>query len=99
MWYTKQDFADGEPLLPVKFCLPALEVERADMRNFGEIISEKIFKMRQFICACGEIGIHDGFRCCHLSEEFFINQVKAGVACFYGCGSSATLRLGYPLLE
>lgn len=72
MWYTKQDFADGEPLLPVKFCLPALEVERADMRNFGEIISEKTFKMRQFICACGEIGIHDGFRCCHLSEEVFV---------------------------
>ena len=38
-------------------------------------------------------------RCCHLSEEFFINHVKAGVACFYRYGSSETLRLGQPLSE
>ena len=51
------------------------------------------------ICGYDEIGKHAGFRCCHLSEVFPTNQVKAGMACFYRCGSSATLRLGHPLPE
>ena len=46
------------------------------------------------ICGYGGIGRRAGFRCCHLSEEFPINQAKAGLACFYRRGSSATLRLG-----
>lgn len=49
MWYTKQDFADGGPLLyfpvlPAEFYLSVPGVERADMRNFDAAISEKIFK-------------------------------------------------------
>ena len=58
-------------------------------------------KNRGFLPECGHDGIgrHARFRCCHLSEEFPTNQVKAGLACFYRRGSSATLRLGYPLPE
>ena len=53
----------------------------------------------QLICGHDGIGRHARFRWCHHSEGFFVNQVKAGLTCFYRRGSSVTLRLGYPIAE
>ena len=38
-------------------------------------------------------------RISHFQNSSFLFLIKAGMACFYRCGSSATLRLGYPLPE
>ena len=53
------------------------------------------------ICGYGGNGRLGGFRCCHLGERFFRGSSprtffgKSRLACFYNCGSSVTLRLGF----
>ena len=53
------------------------------------------------ICGYGGNGRLGGFRCCHLGVGFSPHHSprsffgKSRHACFYSCGSSVTLRLGF----